>query len=251
MHVINTRPADRAAALTDALQQAGHAVAELPLLQLDALPLNALLSDQLGQIVQVQCVIVVSPTAAEIGLVYLRQSGINVQQLALQWIAVGQGTAQVLQEAGLPVVVPELETSEGVLALQGVIDPHVVQQVMIWRGIGGRELMLRSLDEQGYVVHNLLLYQRGLPACAFKQFRQLCGQAPAVLLLSSGESWRYWQQLARQAAPESLNVSHVLVLGERVYHMVQQAMQLQHPAPQVIQLASLRPESVLAALAAL
>lgn len=259
LHVINTRPADRAALLSTAIRQAGYRVTELPLLQLDALPLSPALSDQLGRIAQVQCVIVVSPTAADIGLHYLRQCGLDVQQLALQWIAVGQGTAQVLQQAGLPVLVPELETSEGVLALQGVIDPQAVQQVMIWRGIGGRELMLRSLDEQGYVVHNVLLYRRGLPVHAFEQFKLLCGQPPAVLLLSSGESWRYWQQLAQQARthiqaqaqPASVNLSHILVLGERVHRLVQQAMQVQHPAVQVIRINSLRAEHVLPALAVL
>lgn len=255
LHVVNTRPADRAPALTAALLQAGYRVTELPLLQLDALPLDQALSDQLRQVQQVQCVIVVSPTAAEIGLDYLRQLGFLPQQLQLQWIAVGQGTAQLLQQAGLQPVIPPLETSEGVLALQGVIDLQAVQQLMIWRGIGGRELMLHRLAGQGHVVHNVLLYQRGLPAQAVRQYQQLLAQRPDVLLVSSGESWRNWQQLGQEMGqPAGVfphTIRYILVLGERVYQLVQQDLRVQGNPAQVIQLTHVRPDSILSALAAL
>ena len=259
LHVVNTRPADRAAALTSALLQAGYLVTELPLLQLDALPLDQALSDQLRLVQQMHCVIVVSPTAAEIGLSYLQQLQLQPRQLPLQWIAVGQGTASVLQQAGLQPLTPALETSEGVLALQGVIEPHMQQQVMVWRGIGGRELMLRSLDEQGHVVHNVVLYQRGLPVQAAMQYRQLMAQQPDVLLISSGESWRHWQQLGQEmpwrldqpASAASASLRYMLVLGERVCGIVRADLARQGSNAQVIQLQHLRPDSILSVLAAL
>ena len=43
------------------------------------------------QLEQVQVIVVVSPTAVEIGMRYLQQAGITLEQLAhIQWIAVGK-----------------------------------------------------------------------------------------------------------------------------------------------------------------
>lgn len=250
LHVLNTRPADRAAGLTRALQQAGHSVTELPLLQLDALPLDSTLAAQLAAIVQVQAVIVVSPTAAQLGLDYMLQLGLHPAQLALQWIAVGQGTAQVLKGAGLQALTPDIESSEGVLALQGVLDARLSPQVMVWRGVGGRELMLRQLGGQGHTLHNIVLYRRGMPAGAPAQYRQLLQHPPDVLLISSGESWRYWQQLG-QDTHMPLRMRYILVLGQRVYDVVCADIARQSMPAKVVQLHSLRPDSILLALTGL
>ncbi len=251
LHVLNTRPADRAPDLTLALRQAGYQVTELPLLQLDALPLTETLSTQLAAIVGVQAVIVVSPTAAQLGLDYLQQLGLQPIRFALQWIAVGRGTAQVLMDAGLQPLTPDIETSEGILALEGVLDAHVPQHIMVWRGIGGRELMLRQLDEQGHSVHNVVLYRRGMPAAAEQQYRQLQQQPPDVLLISSGESWRYWQQLGQHAQAKLLNIPVILVLGQRIYDCICKDIAQWPTTVRVVKLDSLRPDSILSALAKL
>lgn len=251
LHVVNTRPADRATALTQALQLQGYQVTELPLLQLDALALDAALSRQLSALHTLQTVIVVSPTAAHLGLDYLRQLGLQPAQRTLQWIAVGQGTAQVLRDAGLQPLIPEIETSEGILALDDIVDARQPQRMMIWRGVGGRELMLNSLAAQGHVLHNIVLYQRGLPATASGQYQQLLAHQPDVLLISSGESWRYWQQLDRQPGALLLNLSCILVLGQRVYNQIKMELAGQAVNIRVIQVESLRPDSILSALAAL
>jgi uroporphyrinogen-III synthase len=58
---------------------------------------------------------VVSPTAVDVGMQYLAQSGLKIDDLKhIQWIAVGQATANRLHEYGLKHV-PDVETSEGML----------------------------------------------------------------------------------------------------------------------------------------
>jgi len=67
LHVLNTRPAERADGLNQALQQAGYRVSQLPLLELVAEPFEAI-QPQLSEIWQVAVVVVVSPAAAQLGL---------------------------------------------------------------------------------------------------------------------------------------------------------------------------------------
>ena len=58
----------------------------------------------------------VSPTAVDVGMQYLAQSGLKIDELKhIQWIAVGQATANRLHDYGIEAHVPEVETSEGCL----------------------------------------------------------------------------------------------------------------------------------------
>ena len=97
MLFINTRPQDRASTLTEALVDAGYQVATLPLLELKAEPFSFELQQLYQQLEQTQVIVVVSPTAVEVGMRYLQQANIDLVQLThIQWIAVGQATAQAL-----------------------------------------------------------------------------------------------------------------------------------------------------------
>ena len=118
MLFINTRPAIRAKALTQCLTQAGVVVFELPLLALQARAYTTDLQQQFQQLEHVQAIVVVSPTAVEIGMQYLQRSQLELSALSqIAWIAVGQKTADVLAQYGVEAHVPEVETSEGMLDL--------------------------------------------------------------------------------------------------------------------------------------
>ena len=118
MLFINTRPEDRASTLTQALQEVGYQVETLPLLELVAEPFLESLQQLYQQLEQVQVIVVVSPTAVEVGMRYLQQAGISLDQLKhVQWIAVGQATAQALAKLSVVSHVPEVESSEGMLDL--------------------------------------------------------------------------------------------------------------------------------------
>ena len=97
MLFINTRPSDRASSLTQALTETGYQVESLPLLELVAESFSEALQQLYQQLEQVQVIVVVSPTAVEIGMRYLQHAGITLERLAhIQWIAVGKTTAQAL-----------------------------------------------------------------------------------------------------------------------------------------------------------
>ena len=97
MLFINTRPQDRAESLSHALRMAHIDVLDLPLLELLAKPWSAPLSWLYEQLSTAEVIVVVSPTAVEIGMDYLKQSTFGLDDLRhIQWIAVGEKTAETL-----------------------------------------------------------------------------------------------------------------------------------------------------------
>ncbi len=90
----------------------------MPLLQLSAQPWSEQLANLYSQLPHTHIIVVVSPTAVDIGIQYLTQSQISLQDLQhIRWVAVGEKTAEVLRGYGVHSEVPQVETSEGMLSL--------------------------------------------------------------------------------------------------------------------------------------
>lgn len=218
MQIINTRPTIRAQLLTTQLREAGYEVFELPLLVLEPLIVDQQLKLQYQAFQQAECVVVVSPTAAELGLKHYFNLGYSKAALRdKQWIAVGKATQHYLEKFDIPSIAPDVETSEGMLSLPIFNNRHQ-RTVAFWRGIGGREFMMNQLVEQGCKIINMLLYTRHLPeqslidACEIKEM--------ATVLMSSEESWHNWCKLAEKY-PWRLSQYHYIVLGDRVSQILQ------------------------------
>lgn len=219
MLFINTRPTERAHHLTQALD---FPVLELPLLELVS---NQIEIEQYQQLSQAQVVVVVSPTAAKLGLEGLKKSGVSLEQLGhIQWIAVGNTTAQVLRKIGITAYIPELETSEGMLQLPILRD---IRQgcVAFWRGRGGRQFMMQHLGAQGIKILNFCLYYRQLPCHSpqiFKQnLRNFQDNMPVFVCISSEASWQNWLGLCEHS-PHLIEQCIYLTLGERLTQLVYQ-----------------------------
>lgn len=245
LHVVNTRPSERADALNGALQQAGYPLTALPLLELVAEPWDRV-QQPLATIDQADVVVVVSPTAAQLGLDYLARLGLDASTLACRWVAVGQATAQLLMQAGLQASIPDIETSEGMLALQLFSHTDSPLQVMFWRGHGGRHFMLQQLENQQHHIVSVNLYQRQLPSSATQIYQQLLQNPPQILIVSSGVSWQNWLHLAQQFG--RIELKYVLVLGQRIYQKILIDINSLSNPPQVIALDSLQPDYILEVL---
>ncbi len=232
---LNTRPPERSQPLTALLSQHGWQVIELPLLELVPRALSAdettaldRLAHGFGKVGKINVIIVVSPTAATLGLAALHARSITADLLPLSWLAVGQGTADVLKTAGIEAHLPTLETSEGLIASPMLTALESGDTAMIWRGNGGRELVQQHLFAQGVNLEIINFYQRQLPASSQQFWSEHWGNQqspdkkkdtpwPDIVLLSSGESWRYWQKLA---GPRTFD-PWFLVLGERLWQALQ------------------------------
>lgn len=218
MQIVNTRPTTRAKVLTAELQKAGYEVVELPLLALQPLAVDEQLRLQYQAFQQAECVVVVSPTAAELGLnLYFDLGYSHAALLEKQWIAVGKATQQFLEKFDIPSHVPEVETSEGMLNLPIFKNRHQ-QIVAFWRGIGGREFMMNQLVQQGCQIINVLLYTRHLPEQSIASGIKI--EQNAVVLMSSEESWHNWCKLAEKYQWR-LKQYHYIVLGDRVTQIIQ------------------------------
>ncbi|MEC8886670.1 MAG: uroporphyrinogen-III synthase [Pseudomonadota bacterium] len=233
--LINTRPVERATALSESLQALGYSVYELPLLSLEAIALDAELHAQFAQFKDAEIVVVVSPIAVELGMHYASQCNISLAELQKKkWIAVGQSTQKTLSKYKIDSQCPTVETSEGMLQLPILKEliaeqsPSNAQQyaqsliIAFWRGIGGRTLMMDELIAQGCTVLNILLYRRAMPNYTIEGLKQLAQQLPATILISSEQSWKNWQQLTTQLVEHAIvskdifSENQYVVLGDRV-----------------------------------
>ena len=253
MLFLNTRPADRAAGLTQALQAAQVEVLELPLLELAPTPWSEALAQLYAQLDTVQAIVAVSPSAVHYGMAGLQRSGLPLHALAqVQWIAVGEATAQALQSYGVSSHVPEVETSEGMLDLPALHRLSASAGVAFWRGEGGRQFMMDSLRAKGMRILNFVLYRRQCPAQAAQilaaNLARLQREPRYCMLISSEASWLNWLALTADH-PELLNHAHILALGGRLSGLLDGYRQARQLTFSSIQLNDLRLESILQQIA--
>ncbi|WLF83649.1 uroporphyrinogen-III synthase [Moraxella sp. ZY210820] len=220
--LINTRPRERAKTITTQVDEYF-----LPLLELMACPLDEHLSTQLQQLIFSDVVIVVSPMAVQVLIDYIHQLDLDILQYQhIQWLAVGQTTAECLAQYGIIAQTPELETSEGLFQLP--IFQQDVKRVTFLRGYGGREWLMQQLSTQGMQVDNILLYRRALPKLSTNIWLQiepkLVHYQRIFVLISSGASWQNWLDITQSSTLQDLNLCY-LVLGERVYQQVSEYCQ--------------------------
>ncbi len=273
--VINTRPVERAAALTDHLQAAGLTVVEIPMLTLQSRPTTeqdmTLMRQWLAG--DYKALVIVSPTAAASGLAVWqalereRQAQNNdndderkdIEIKALQapsyLIAVGEATASVLNNARIEasdyqVLQPHIANNEGMLAMPEIERLQAGDKLLVWRGLGGRRLLVDTLLARGVHIDSIAWYERIMPVDAMAQYEQWlqgflarngkkdtsASQPKPIVVVSSGTAFEHWESIVRAVAEKALEQETVreipailpyelsdfayVVLGERLANMV-------------------------------
>jgi uroporphyrinogen-III synthase len=177
--VLVTRPAQQAAALTQAIRAVGGAAFEFPALAIEAVPPEAL-RESLAQLAAADIAIFISPNAAAFGMAAIRAAG--ALPASLQVFAVGPGTARALEAQGVgDTVTPDGQDSEALLALPP-LQEVAGKRVVIVRGVGGRPLLADTLTARGADVHFLECYRRVRPQ---HNLAALIGEAGAPLLAAT------------------------------------------------------------------
>ncbi len=276
--VINTRPIARAAPLTNHLRAAGFTVVEIPMLTLQPRPTTgddlALMRAWLAG--EYKALVIISPTAATSGLnvwqslVYSEHDdssytqpdnkAANIASEALvapsQIIAVGQATATALTQANIDaanyqVRQPEVANNEGMLAMPEIECLQSGDKLLIWRGLGGRRLLVDTLQARGVHIDSIAWYERSMPTEAMTQYQQwqqdfhsyhkIANTAKKpIVVVSSGAVFEHWSSIvqgarekmsepkrsndimtdARDSLPLTLSDFSYVVLGERLANMV-------------------------------
>ena len=274
--VINTRPVERAAPLTRHLQAAGMSVVDMPMLTLQ--PRLTTDSDMILMrqwlAGEYQALIIVSPTAAASGLaiwqllerehqangatdkeVEATEGSSNILVAPSHLIAVGEATAAVLNEAKLSnasyqVLQPAIANNEGMLAMPEIDNLQAGDKLLVWRGLGGRRLLVDTLQARGVHIDSIAWYERKMPIDAMMQYQQwLQGfnsqnvtsgitasqQVKPIIIVSSGTAFEHWESIVQSTktfdvaaehqvmsvnAPLKLSDFSYVVLGERLANMV-------------------------------
>ncbi|OTG69401.1 uroporphyrinogen-III synthase [Acinetobacter sp. ANC 4470] len=253
MLFINTRPQTRAENLSHALRMAQVEVLDLPLLELVARPWSNTLSELYQRLPSTQLIVVVSPTAVEIGMDYLTKASLSLEAIQhIQWIAVGEATAQALALYGIVAKVPLVETSEGMLQLPILQALSAGTCIAFWRGEGGRLFMMDRLQQQGIDVLNFILYQRRCPVLTEQKIphllAKLAQEKQYYMVVSSEASWINWIDLVR-AGDEVVAKGHYLVLGERLYQVVSDYKKNHQACFNITRLSDLKTDSILQQIA--
>ncbi len=201
MLFINTRPADRATQLSLTLRSAGVAVAELPLLELKPRAWSEALAACYAQLSAADVIgcgepLLRLPLECKVCVrqaFHLSSSNIfnglqSVMQLQQSWLIMAFSS-----------VVPQVETSEGMLTLSHLEQLEAGACVAFWRGEGGRQFMMQQLLARGIQILNFVLYQRHLPEETTQKVKTLISEhqlsSPYCMLITSEASWLNWLRL--------------------------------------------------------
>lgn len=220
VRVLVTRPPAQAQLWQERLTHAGAESLVIPLMLIEPLHKPA----QVQAIKQCvmdfdlyQHAIFVSQNAVQYGMQWLEDFWPQLP-IGVNYYAVGSATARQLQKSGVTVVAAGITMdSEELLALpdlQAVAD----QRVLIFRGVGGRQLLAETLRSRGARVDYCELYQRVFPPGSAQTLATISdwGSPGDVVALHSGETLHNWQQvLDTLQRPEWYRIP-IVVPGPRV-----------------------------------
>ena len=193
-----TRPFDQAKKLSALIEQAGGTPILFPLIEITALNDYSQFETVISEIESYIWAIFISSNAVQNGMPRLLKQGIPK---SLNFAAIGPVTASELQSFGIKdVLIPNNRfDSESLLALN---EMHAMQdkKVMIFRGVGGRDVLAETLKARGAQVTFAECYQRINPQTNCNLLAQLYSENKLHnIVVTSSEAMRYLLDLAGDA----------------------------------------------------
>lgn len=215
-----TRPREQASQLQQRISQLGGAVILFPLLEISPPPEVDTLRSLVSRLSEFDVAIFISPNAVRYGMAVIEQSG--GLPAGLKLAAVGQGSAKALQALGVTEVIAPTDRfdSEALLAmpqLQAVSS----QNIMIFRGDGGRELLGDTLKQRGASVEYATCYQRSKSSQKTEDlFVQ--GEVPDALTVSSSEALTHLWEMLSESERRKIASIPLFVPHQRIANVAQQ-----------------------------
>lgn len=170
IRVLVTRPAHQADALSQMISEQGGQAVLFPVIEISPIHLSDTVSAILKHPDKIDFIIFISPNAVQYGLTELLASGVVEQDEVskhIKLVTIGQASARKLKqllgrEADIYPV--EQYNSEALLAHEGLKKTAVKNKnIIIFRGLGGRELLADTLKLRGAKVEYAEVYQRLKP----------------------------------------------------------------------------------------
>ena len=162
--VVITRPREAAEALAAALAARGARPFIFPALSIEPVPASAALDAALERLPSCPLAIFVSANAVEHGLAAARARGAWPESAAVA--AIGEATARALRNSGFSHVISPAQRhdTEALAALPELQEARVRgENVLVFRGEGGRERLKQILEARGATVTDAECYRRVRP----------------------------------------------------------------------------------------
>ncbi len=157
--VLNTRPKEQAIALSQDIVNAGGKVIELPTLEIKE---RFDWVNRLPDLATIHQAIFISVNAVEHCFKQLKLHQISWPS-TIEVIAVGQSSAAVLRQYGIPVsATPEIADSEHLLTLP-TLQQVLQKNILLFKGQGGRTLIEETLLQRNAHLVILDVYERVIP----------------------------------------------------------------------------------------
>ena len=220
--ILVTRPADQSDGLVDAIEQLGGTALRAPMIVVAGLTHDSQLKKLAKTCKRFDSAIFVSKNAVDFGLELMAEHGLILK--GKQVFAVGLGTAGALRAKGIENVnVPISEfSSEGLLRLDGLAEAAVESTcILVFRGVGGRELLATTLRKRGAEVIYCECYERlkpGVVLAAVLDQHQI--KLPDIGLATSIDALTNLIEKIEDEDLEQLFDMQMLVVGSRVGHEV-------------------------------
>ena len=160
--IVVTRPIHAAEPLAAELAAEGARVFVFPALAVEDIEPSAATRAVLARLAQAHLAIFVSANAAERGVALARRGG--DWPAGVHVAAIGQATAEALRNRGFEAVISPAERhdSEALLELPPLHEVHG-RDIVVFRGVGGREQLRQVLEARGARVAYVECYRRLRP----------------------------------------------------------------------------------------
>lgn len=158
--VVVTRPMEQAETLAQGIREAGGEALIFPAVEIVPV-MDAALAACIDLLHTFDAAIFISPNAARLGLAAIQAQ--REWPVTLKIFAIGPGTTRQLAQQGLTEIIqPDGQDTEALLLLSQLKDVRN-QRIVIFRGVGGRELLADTLKARGAEVTYAECYRRVRP----------------------------------------------------------------------------------------
>lgn len=210
-----TRPLDQANKLSEMIGQAGGHAISFPLIAIAPLEDYSAFEQQLLHLADYDLAIFISSNAVQNAMPRVIKHGIPEH---LQFSAIGPVTAQELQAFGVKQVLTPHDRfdSESLLALPQMQQMHG-KRIVIFRGVGGREVLADTLKSRGALVDFAECYQRINPQQNADVLRTLWQNKELdAVVVTSSEAMRHLLQMTDNGQAEWIRKTYLCVNHARI-----------------------------------
>lgn len=211
--IVVTRPVAQAGKLIKKLEKLGANVVHFPVIAISPLKNQQQLLAQAKSLGNYDIAIFISRNAATFGTALIKKAGGWPRET--QIVAIGDGTAQQLNELGLSAdVVPSGTANSESLLSSSMMNSVEDKRILIFRGIGGREKLANSLRKRGAIVDYLECYERKRPNNDPNILTRLWDRdIMHGIILTSNEGLKNLYQMIKKDDLDRLNTTPLYVIS--------------------------------------